>query len=75
MKKFYEVEIKLYVLAEDEWEAAVIATRECQPEAAEVDEAGSVDSRWWKAIPYGSDDDKTCGEIMGELVATEKGKK
>jgi hypothetical protein len=63
-KKLYHVEITVYVMAEDEVDAAFIATRECQPEEAEVYKADFVDSSWWKAIPYGADDDTPCGEIL-----------
>lgn len=72
MKKLYEVEIKVYVMAEDKEDALYIASRECQPEEAEAYEAESVDALWWKSIPYGSDDDKTCGEIIGEMIAAAK---
>lgn len=70
MKKLFKVEIMVYVMAEDEYDAAMIATRECQPEEADVEEADNVDSRWWKAIPYGSTTDATCGEIIGEQKAS-----
>jgi len=73
MKRLYEVEIRVYVMAENEQDALQIAARECQPEEAEAEEAGSVDSLWWKSIPYGADDDKTCGEIMGEIIAEARG--
>lgn len=73
MKQLYEVEIRVYVMAEDEQDAVQIAARECQPEEAEAYEAVSVDTIWWKAIPYGSDNDKTCGEIVGAAIAAARG--
>ena len=73
MKRLYDVEIRVFVMAEDEEEARQIATRECQPEEADAEEAGSVDVFWWDSIPYGSDDDKTCGKIMAEMRAAAKG--
>jgi len=63
MKKLYEVEIRYYVMAENETEAEAIRTDDGV--TLEVNEAFTVDSEWWDTIPFGGDDDRTCGEILG----------
>ena len=70
-KKLYRVKVILYVMAENESDACVGATRarfdifECAATKAEY-----VDPEWYDAIPYNADDDRTCSEIMpGKLQA------
>ena len=64
-KKLYRVKVTLYVMAENESEACVAATNarfdifECSAKKAE-----HVDPGWGNAIPYNSDDDRTCAEIL-----------
>jgi len=68
MKKLYEVQATTYVMAENEFEAVdVLNDFETEIDIAdcEVFEAGSIPRRWTDAIPWGGDDDKTCGEIIG----------
>ena len=67
MKKLYEVQMTVYVMAEDENEACSIATQfdvDIPSEDCEIYEACVVPTVWLDSIPYGSDDDKTCWEIL-----------
>ena len=64
MKKLYCVEITVMVMAENKEEAAEIASREALPESCEANEAFSVPSEWYGAIPFGADDEKTCAQIL-----------
>ena len=64
-KRLYRVKVVLFVMAENESEACVAATRsrfdifECSAKRAE-----NVDPEWSNAVPYNADDDHTCLEIM-----------
>ena len=64
-KKLYRVKVVLYVMAENESDACVAATQarfdifECSARKAEI-----IDPGWANAIPYNSDDDRTCSQIM-----------
>lgn len=64
-KKLYRVKVTLYVMAENESGACVAATNarfdifECSAKKAEHVEPG-----WDNAVPYNSDDDRTCAEIL-----------
>jgi hypothetical protein len=64
-KKLYRVKVVLFVMAENESDACVAATRarfdifECSARKAEI-----VDPGWNDAIPYNADDDRTCAEII-----------
>lgn len=66
-KKLHEVTLKVYVMAENERDAFNAATNidvhHCFDDA-EIFPAESVDSNWWEAVPFGGDDDRTCGEIL-----------
>ena len=64
MKKLYWIDITMMVMAEDEDEAAEIAARKATPENCVGRLALSVPSEWRDAIPFGADDDLTCGEIL-----------
>ena len=66
MKKLFEVETRYYVMAEDKLEAENIDPRDigsCSVYAVEA-KMGEIDARWVNAIPFNSDDDRTCGEIV-----------
>ncbi len=64
-KKLYRVKVTLYVMAENESDACVAATNarfdifECKAKKAEHLESG-----WEDAIPYNSEDFRTCTEIL-----------
>ena len=64
-KKLYRVKVVLFVMAENESDACVAATRahfdifECAARKAE-----NVDPEWKDAIPYNADDERTCSEIV-----------
>jgi hypothetical protein len=64
-KKLYRVKVVLFVMAENESDACVAATQarfdifECSARKAEM-----VDPGWKDAIPYNSDDDRTCSAIL-----------
>jgi hypothetical protein len=64
-KKLYRVKVVLFVMAENESDASMAATRarfdifECAARKAE-----NVDPKWNDAIPYNADDDRTCSEII-----------
>jgi hypothetical protein len=64
-KKLYRVKVTLYVMAENESEACVAATRapfdifECSARKAD-----RLDPGWEDAIPYNSDGERTCAEIF-----------
>ena len=70
-KKLFRVKVVLYVMAENESEACVAATNarfdifECAARKAEF-----LDPAWEDAIPYNSDDDRTCSEIMSNKQRT-----
>jgi hypothetical protein len=70
-KKLYRVKVVLFVMAEDEGEACVAATRarfdifECTARKAEY-----VAPDWNDAIPYNADDERTCAEIMSNKMQT-----
>jgi hypothetical protein len=70
-KTLHRVQVVLYVMAEDEFDACGAATRarfdfsECVAKEAE-----SLDPGWEDAIPYHADDDRTCSEILaGKMPA------
>lgn len=64
-KKLYRVKVVLYVMAENESDACVAATNarfdifECTARKADHLERG-----WEDAIPYNSDDFRTCAEVL-----------
>jgi hypothetical protein len=64
-KKLYRVRVVLYVMAENQSDACVAATRarfdifECAAKRVE-----NVDPEWKDAIPYNTEDERTCSEIM-----------
>jgi len=64
MKQLYEVERTFYVMAEDESDAETFQPNDAQECTNEVSLATTVDAGWWDAIPFNSDDDRTCGEIL-----------
>ncbi len=64
-KKLYRVKVVLYVMAENESDACVAATNarfdifECTARKAD-----HLDRGWEDAIPYNSDDFRTCSEVL-----------
>jgi len=64
-KKLYRVKVVLFVMAENESGACAAATQahfdifECAAR-----KAANVDPEWLDAIPYNSDDERTCLEIV-----------
>ena len=64
-KKLYRVKVTLFVMAENESDACIAATNakfdifECTAKKAD-----HLDPGWEDAIPYNSDDLRTCGEIL-----------
>ena len=66
-KKLFRVRVILYVMAENESEACVAATNarfdifECAAKKAEHLEPG-----WDSAIPYNSEDYRSCAEILAD---------
>jgi hypothetical protein len=70
-KKLYCVKVVLYVMAENTSDACVAATRahfdifECTARKADHLHPG-----WENAIPYNSNDDRTCAEILASQPIT-----
>ena len=70
-KKLYRVKVVLFVMAENESDASMAATQarfdifECSAKKAEF-----VDPAWNDAIPYNSNDERTCSEIMANKQQT-----
>jgi hypothetical protein len=66
-KRLFRVKVILYVMAENESEACVAATNarfdifECAAKKAE-----HLDPGWESAIPYNSEDYRTCAEILAD---------
>lgn len=64
-KKLYRVKVTLFVMAENESDACVAATNarfdifECSAKKADHLEPG-----WEDAIPYNSDDLRSCAEVL-----------
>lgn len=69
MKKLYEVTKHYYIMAWNEDEAAFYNIGFEGEVEGEACEANSVDSEWWGKIPFNSDDDRTCGQILVEAQA------
>ena len=68
MKKLYEVTKRYYVMAENEMEAECINISFEGEATVEAVVATSVDTDWFDAIPFNSDDALTCGQILkGEM--------
>lgn len=65
-KRLYRVTVMFMVLAENET-AAEYAEQYPDGASVEVEMANSVPSDWRDAIPYGGDDNRTCGEILREM--------
>jgi hypothetical protein len=66
-KKLYRVKVILYVMAENESDARMTATNaafdifECTARKVDV-----IDPGWEEAIPYNSDDSRTCAEVVAD---------
>ncbi len=71
MKKLFEVEVRYYIMAEDKKEAETNLPLDFSLDACTVDvhevSHHITDSQWVNAIPFNSDDDKTCGQIIDEM--------
>ncbi len=69
MKKLYRVDAFWYVMAEDKEEAVDYKPMlsECSKEASLASEVGVDYPDWWEAIPFNSDDDRTCGQIQHDI--------
>jgi hypothetical protein len=68
-KRLFRVEVGLYVMAQDEYEACWAATNaQFQVFECAAAEAKTVDPCWDDAVPYNADDDRTCSEIMSKPV-------
>lgn len=68
MKKLYKVERRFYVMAEDEVDAEIHTPNDtslCTNDVEEVEDF--VDNEWWDAVPFNSDDDRTCAQILKEM--------
>jgi hypothetical protein len=68
-KKLYEVTAKFYVMADNELGAEYPYSFELSNCTLDVFEAQSVDADWWDSIPFGGDDDRTCGQIFEQRKA------
>lgn len=64
MKQLYKLEIYCYVMAEDELEAQDIRIRHLGACSRFAIEAETVHPDWLDTIPFNSDDDRTCGQIL-----------
>lgn len=69
MKKLYRVDVYYFVMASSEKMALAVRPTlgDCSRQAQI---AGSVPVDWWDAIPFGSEDDSTCGEILQDQKGT-----
>ena len=78
MKKLFNVTVdnEIYVMAENHSEAISIAERNVGSSnfwAIELpDNRINLISDWENRVPYNSDNNKTCGEIMGEIKNKEE---
>ena len=65
MKELYKVTVEYYVMAEDEKDAESIYPnhiQNCTVFAYRAGQCCCLD--WWDAIPFGSEDNRTCGDII-----------
>jgi hypothetical protein len=66
-KKLYRVKVVLFVMAENESDACVAATRarfdifECTARKAK-----NIDPEWKDAVPYNADDERVCSKILAD---------
>ncbi len=65
-KKLYEIEARWYVMAEDEEEAQSIKPTDIQACSVFAIDPIIIDADWNNAIPFNSDDNRTCGQILKE---------
>lgn len=67
MKKLYKIEMTVYVVAKNQVQAIDAALgyeTEVSPNDCNAQEVRTVPANWATAIPWGSDDDKTCEEFL-----------
>ncbi len=77
MKRLYRIDVTYYVMAESREEAQMVRPDFGIEEAlsdASIEETLSVSSSWRDAIPFGGDDDRTCGEILEAQGKGEEGR-
>ncbi|MCJ7829358.1 MAG: hypothetical protein MUP81_06430 [Dehalococcoidia bacterium] len=67
MKQLYEVAIYYYVMAENTEEAKTIKPDFLSDCTIFAHKTKTIRNDWWECIPFGSDDDKTCGQIVQEF--------
>jgi hypothetical protein len=70
MKKLYRVQITAMVMANDQLQAAEIAVSSSSQHATDdcaVSPAEVCPAEWWDAIPFGSEDGLTCGEVIVKI--------
>lgn len=64
-KMLYRVKIENYVMATDQLDAINVAITNCDESCVtEADKAHSVPTEWKHAVPFGSDDDQTCHQVL-----------
>ena len=64
-KKLFRVKVTLYVMGENESEARFNATQACfDIFECSAKKADRIENGWEDAIPYGSDGQHTCAEIL-----------
>lgn len=64
MKKLYRVEIIEMVMADNETDAKSIAVKNADIVDCKAHEAKSCPSDWYDYIPWGEENDRTCGDII-----------
>ncbi len=64
MKRRYEVEARWYVMDKNELQAQIIKPPDILACSVFAIEPAGIDTDWYDAIPFNSDDDRTCGEIL-----------
>ena len=63
MKRLYQVDATIYAWADDADEALLLMNA---PDGATLHayEAAGVEDEWWYAIPFGAEDNRTCGKLL-----------
>lgn len=71
-KKLYEITFTAYAVAEDEQgamdalvDAAVISSDSGM--TIEMREAVTIAANWWDSLPFGGDEEITCGTLVGQI--------
>lgn len=58
---------KTYIVAESIEDASRIALKEVSEYSHRITEVDEISNRWNDEIPLGSEDGKTCGQILQEM--------